>query len=99
MKMDEMVQIYIFGPLKYQFNPTAKLSEDTVVNLPFILNETVEQLFKRLKLSNSDLGECFINHTIVQDISDFIPENARVAIFSHGMMLIDGGLYIKKWKD
>jgi hypothetical protein len=96
--MKYLVNVYVFGPLKYQFNPEAKLSEETVIKLPFVFNETLEQLLKRLKLSNTDYGECFINHTIVNNTSDLIPKNARVAIFSHGMLLIDGGLYLKKWK-
>ena len=97
--MDEIVEIHVFGPLKTQFNPESRLSEDTMIKLPFVSNETIHQLLKRLNLSDSDHGECFINHTIVKNRTDLIPKNARVAIFSHGMLLIDGGLYLKKWKD
>ncbi len=97
--MNDSLEIHVFGPLKTNFDPGARLSEDTVVKLPFVLNESVEQLLKRLNLSKSDYGECFINHTIVNNHTDFVPKNARVAIFSRGMLLIDGGLYLKKWKD
>jgi len=93
------LKIHVFGPLKKVFDPTAKLSEETIVNLPYKPNESLEQLLIRLNLSGSDYGECFINHTIVRNYSDIIPKDARVGIFSHGMLLIDGGLYLKKWKD
>ncbi|MHA1996193.1 MAG: hypothetical protein ACW97Z_16790 [Candidatus Hodarchaeales archaeon] len=97
--MNEMVEIHVFGPLKRLFDPDASLSEDTIIKMPYLINETAEQLLRRLNLLNSDYGECFVNHTIVKDYSDLIPKNARVAIFSRGMLLIDGGLYLKKWKD
>jgi hypothetical protein len=97
--MDDIVEIHVYGHLKKQFDSVAKLSEETIIRVPYIFNETIEQLLNRLELSNSDHGECFINHTIVKDYSDLVPKNARVAIFSQGMLLIDGGLYLKKWKD
>ncbi len=96
--MNDSVNIHLYGPVKFQFSPKAKLSEETIIEIPFVFNETVEHLLQRLNLSDSDYGECFINHSIVKNVSDLIPRNARVAIFSHGMLLIDGGLYIKKWK-
>ena len=82
-----------------KIDPIASLSENAIVKLLFVIKKTVEQLLKRLNLSKSDYGECFVNHTIVKNLTDLIPKNARVAIFSRGMLLIDGGLYLKKWKD
>jgi hypothetical protein len=97
--MENCIDISIFGPLKHRFKPDAKLSEETVINVPYKSEETLKDLLVRLDVAESDCGECFINHSIVTDKNEIIPFNARVALFSHGMVLIDGGLYIKKWKD
>ncbi|PWI46887.1 hypothetical protein CEE45_14450 [Candidatus Heimdallarchaeota archaeon B3_Heim] len=97
--MTGILDIHVFGPLKKQFDPVASLSEETIVKMPFLINETVKQLLIRLNLSKSNFGECFVNHTIVKNYNDIIPKDARVAVFSQGMLLIDGGLYLKKWKD
>ena len=43
----DSVNIHLYGPVKYNFNPNAKLSENTVIKLPFVLNETVEKHFKK----------------------------------------------------
>jgi hypothetical protein len=97
--MESFIDISIFGPLKHQFDPEAKLSEETIINVPYKSGETLKALLKRLNVSESDCGEFFINHTIATNRKEVIPLNARVAIFSCGMFLIDGGLYIKKWND
>ena len=97
--MENSIDVSIFGPLKHHFDPESKLSEEMIINVPYKNGETLKELLKRLDVSESDCGECFINHTIVMDKHKVIPLNARVAIFSCGMFLIDGGLYIKKWND
>jgi hypothetical protein len=95
----EMLEIHIFGSLKKIFFPEGNLSDDSAIKLPFVENETFEDLLKRLQISRSHYGEIFVNHKIVKDLKKRIPDEARVGIFSQGMFLIDGGLYLKKWKE
>ena len=94
-----MLEIHIYGPLKKKFLPEEKLSEDSVISLSFIENETIEELLKRLQLSRSSYGELFMNHAIISDFDKQIPDGARIGIFSTGMIAIDGVLYMKKWKE
>ena len=95
----KMLEIHIFGPLKKKFFPEAIYSDDSVIKLPFIEKENFEGLLMRLQISRSNYGEFFVNHKIVTDLNNWVPDNARIGIFSQGMLLIDGGLYIKKWKE
>ncbi len=94
-----MLEIHIFGPLKKRFFPEEKFSNDSVLELPYIQDENFEGLIKRLQISRSNCGEIFVNHVIVTNWKTQIPDDARIGIFSQGMDLIDGGLYIKKWKE
>ena len=89
-----MIRIIIYGLLKKKFFSKAKLTDDTIIKLENIEGEDFYHLLTRLQLEKEDIGECFLNHKVVEDFSKKIPENSRVAIFSVGMHLIDGGSYI-----
>ena len=72
----------------------SKPDEDTVLRLDFIENETFEDLVKRLGLERSDIGDCFLNGTLVKP-KDIIPKGARVGLFPFNMVLLCGGQHLK----
>ncbi|MHA2294650.1 MAG: hypothetical protein ACXAEU_19735 [Candidatus Hodarchaeales archaeon] len=91
-----MIEVHVYGHLKKKFNPNASLAEDTVIKKPYVKDESFQAFLRRLDLSSTDYGECFLNHKVVTDqATTLIPEGSRVAIFSNGMYLIDGGQYLK----
>ena len=91
-----MIEIRIYGHLKKKFEPNAKLSDITKIILPYIENERFFQLLNRLSLNANEIGESFLNHTVVKDTEHtIIPDNARVGIFSQGMFLLCGGQHLK----
>jgi hypothetical protein len=93
-----MIEIHIYGYLKKKFDENARLSENTTITIPSKREENFLGLLERLELSTEDLGDCFLNHKIITDgKTTFIPDGARVAIFSSGMHLIDGGMYLKNY--
>jgi hypothetical protein len=93
-----MIEIHIYGHLKTKFDENARLSENTTITILSDKEENFLGLLKRLDLSTEDIGDCFLNHKIITDEkTTFIPDRSRVAIFSRGMRLIDGGQYIKNY--
>lgn len=72
----------------------SKPDEDTVLRLDFVENETFEDLVKRLGLERSDIGDCFLNGTLVKP-NDIIPKSARVGLFPFNMVLLCGGQHLK----
>ena len=86
--------IHVYGFLKKKFDPDAKFSENTIVKYDYKANETFVNLIKRLNLDKEELGDCFINSTVVTDTT-IIPDNARIALFGSGMRLLCGGQHIK----
>ncbi len=91
-----MINIYIFGHLKMKFDPNARMSENTIINLPAIKNESFYELLDRLKLEEDEIGECFVNSKVVDGQKLMpVPNGARVAIFSSGMFLLCGGQHLK----
>ncbi|MHA1167043.1 MAG: hypothetical protein ACTSRU_04415 [Candidatus Hodarchaeales archaeon] len=91
-----MIDMHVYGHLKEKLVPGAKMAENTVITLPHVQNESFLELLTRIGISTSEIGDCFINHVIVTDMRNTqISDGSRVAIFSSGMYLIDGGQYIK----
>jgi hypothetical protein len=68
--------------------------EDTILRLDFIENETFEELIGRLGLKRSDIGDCFLNGTLVKS-DDIIPRRARLGLFPFNMVLLCGGQHLK----
>ncbi|MHA2040202.1 MAG: hypothetical protein ACXAC7_18415 [Candidatus Hodarchaeales archaeon] len=89
-----MINIHIYGILKKKFNKNARMAENTIIKVPHKSNETFSELLNRLNVDKKELGDCFINGKLAFDHSD-IPDESRVALFSFGMHLIDGGQHIK----
>jgi len=93
-----MIEIHIYGYLKKKFDENAQLSENTTITIQSNKEENFLGLLKRLELSTENIGDCFLNHKIISDVkSTFIHDKSRIAIFSRGMQLIDGGLYLKNY--
>lgn len=90
-----MLYLHLYGFLKKKFNPEAKLSEQTVVSITFKSNESFAELMKRIEIDINDLGDCFINGFVVLDRSQIIPDEARIGLFSQGMLLHEGGEFLK----
>ncbi len=89
-----VLSIYVYGFLKKKFNKEAKMSEDTVIKVDYIQEETLGSLLHRLEIVDDELGECFINSKVATEETK-IPDNARVAIFCKGMNLLCGGQHLK----
>ena len=89
-----VLSIHVYGFLKKKFNPQAKMSENTVIKVDYITNETLGSLLRRLQIEKEELGECFINNKVANE-NTIIPDDARVAIFCTGMNLLCGGQHLK----
>lgn len=73
----------------------AKLSDQTIVPLDYISNESFFDLLKRVNIDVNELGDCFINGKVVMDGNQLVPDESRVGIFGTGMLLHEGGQYLK----
>ena len=90
-----MLYLHVYGFLKKKFNPMAKLSDQTIVPLDYISNESFFDLLKRVNIDVNELGDCFINGKVVMDGNQLVPDESRVGIFGTGMLLHEGGQYLK----
>ena len=89
-----MIHVYLYGFLKKKFDSNAKLSESTMIEFENKTNESFEDFLKRINVSKSELGDCFINGKVAQ-YNNIIPQDARIGLFGLGMCLLDGGQHIK----
>ena len=91
-----MITIHIYGFLKKKFDPNASLADQTFITVPHIQNESFKDLLERLKVEKEDIGDCFVNGTVVSNANEtIIPDNSRVALFGAGMRLLCGGQHLK----
>jgi len=89
----DSIEIHLYGRLR-KLVKDSRPDEDTILRLDFLENETFEQLVKRLGLSLSDIGDCFLNGTLVKH-NDGIPAGARIGLFPFNMVLLCGGQHLK----
>ena len=89
-----MIEIHLYGSLKKKIDPNASFAEDTVLHLPYVENESFNQLFDRLNIRIDELGEVFCNGKVAK-VTALIPKGARVGLFSTGMHLLCGGQHLK----
>lgn len=89
-----LIEIHVYGHLKMKFDPTARLSDQTIIRVPSIPGEQFVQLLARINLSVRECGDCFVNGMIAT-LDTPVPEGARVALFPLGMHLLDGGQHLK----
>jgi hypothetical protein len=90
---NDSIEVHLYGRLR-KLVIGSRPDEDTILRLDFIENESFEQLVKRLGLSPSDIGDCFLNGTLVK-LNDEIPKGARVGLFPFNMVLLCGGQHLK----
>jgi hypothetical protein len=88
-----MIEVHLYGRLR-DLVPGSKADEDTVLSCDFVEGETFINLLKRLGLSAHDIGDCFINGTLVRE-TQVIADDDRIGLFPFNMVLIDGGMHLK----
>lgn len=91
--MQVMIEIHLYGILR-EMVPGSRVDEDTILCLDFREGEDFRQLIGRLGLKMSDIGDCFINGTVVRQ-SEYMRDGDRVGLFPYNMRLIDGGMELK----
>ena len=89
-----MLEIRIFGWLRKKFDENASLAGDMIFEKEFIENENFEALLKRLNISKSDCGDCFVDGKVAKN-DTIIKDKSRIALFSQGMYLLCGGQHYK----
>jgi hypothetical protein len=89
-----MINVHIYGHLKKKFDENARLSENTIISVPNVENENFSMLLTRLNVDNTEIGDCFVNSKLASD-ETIIPDGARVALFSSGMVMLCGGQHLR----
>ncbi|MFW9788715.1 MAG: MoaD/ThiS family protein [Candidatus Thorarchaeota archaeon] len=87
-----MIEIHLYGSLK-KLVEGSRLSEDTILMMEFVENETYSELILRMGLKLQDLGDCFINGTIAKK-NQVLSDGDRVGLFPFNMVLLCGGHHI-----
>ncbi|MHA2029170.1 MAG: hypothetical protein ACW99A_03340 [Candidatus Kariarchaeaceae archaeon] len=89
-----MINVYLFGKLrKLASNPAP--TSDSIIQIDYNPDETVEDLLSRIGIDPKDTGEIFVNHMLAAMDSKITKDQSRVGVFSRGMNLIDGGQHLK----
>jgi len=89
-----VIEVRLYGQLKKLFFPSASMSENTILELESIAEETFVNLLDRLDLKEDDCGDCFVNGKIAES-GTIITDGSRVALFPLGMHLLCGGQHLK----
>jgi hypothetical protein len=89
----DSLEIHLYGRLRTMVQGS-RPDEDTILRLDYVEKETFEELIERLGLKRSDIGDCFLNGTLVKP-KDEIPKGARVGLFPFNMVLLCGGQHLK----
>ena len=90
-----MINVHVYGFLARKLDPNAKLSAPTILKIEHVPDENFNGLIKRLNVNHDELGDCFVNGIVVLDSGTKIPDNSRVGLFGLGMVLHEGGQYLK----
>ncbi|MHA2169157.1 MAG: MoaD/ThiS family protein [Candidatus Kariarchaeaceae archaeon] len=89
-----VLDIHVFGEFR-KFAENSKVTDDSVIYLPFKENETVEELIRRIGIEPDKTGELLVNF-VVAELDTVIPKDGmRVAIFPLGMHLLCGASHLK----
>ena len=88
-----MIETHLYGNLR-SLVPGSKACEDTVLEKEFKEGETFLDFIKRLGLEMKNLGDCFIDGTLVKP-EDVVKDGSRIALFPFNMVLLCGGQHIK----
>jgi len=89
----KMIEIHLYGCLRELVDGSIA-SEDTLLHLEAKENESFLQLIERLGLTKKDLGDCFLNGTLVKP-DDVISDGDRLGLFPFNMVLLCGGQHLK----
>lgn len=89
----DSLEIHLYGCLR-KLVKGSRPDEDTTMTLEYVENETFDELIERLGLKRSDIGDCFLNGTLVKP-KDIVPKGARLGIFPFNMVLLCGGQHLK----
>ena len=90
---DDTIDIHLYGRLR-KLVKGSRSDEDTILRFEYVENEKFDELIERLGLQRSDIGDCFLNGTLVKP-KDEIPKGARVGLFPFNMVLLCGGQHLK----
>ena len=89
------IRIHLYGKLRRLAEDSGS-TDDSIIELTWKEDETLVNLInKRLNLSFDEIGEIFINHSLITQYNVTIPCEARIALFAEGMYLLCGGQHIK----
>jgi molybdopterin converting factor small subunit len=88
-----MIEIHLYGNLRALVSGS-NASEDTVLKLEFVENETFARLTVRLGLTPKDLGDCFINGNLAKK-DCVLADGDRIGLFPFNMVLLCGGQHLK----
>ncbi len=89
-----MITIYLYGKLR-QLAKKSAATDNSIIEMKWSKEMTVSDVLDQLQLTQEDVGEIFVNHTVVTDYSKAVPNESRVAIFAAGMHLLCGGQHLK----
>ncbi len=92
-KSSEPLEVHLYGNLR-QLVKHSRPDEDTVMSVDFKENETFKGFVERLGLTQSDIGDCFIDGTLAKP-ETILPPGARIGLFPFNMVLLCGGQHLK----
>ena len=88
-----MIEVHLYGCLR-ELVPGSCASEDTIMWLEPVDDETFLDFIGRLGLKLKDIGDCFIDGTLAKP-TDKILDGARIGLFPFNMVLLCGGQHLK----
>jgi molybdopterin converting factor small subunit len=88
-----MIEIHLYGNLRALVSGSIA-SEDTILKMEFVENETFAQIVTRLGLKPEDLGDCFINGNLAKS-DHILADGDRIGLFPFNMVLLCGGQHLK----
>ena len=89
-----MLDVHLFGDLR-KYSDAKRMTDDSVVFIEFVENEKIDELIVRMGITLEEIGEVFVNHTVVTLDTPVQKDESRIAIFSSGMRLLCGGQHLK----
>jgi hypothetical protein len=88
-----MIEIHLYGCLR-DLVPGSSASEDTIMHLEPVEDESFLDFIKRIGLKREDLGDCFIDGTLAKP-TDNVRDGMRIGLFPFNMVLLCGGQHLK----
>ena len=89
-----MLDIRLFGEFR-KFAENSKPTDNSILNLQFRENESLEDLLIRIGIDPQSIGEILVNFNPVE-LDNIIPrDESRISIFPLGMHLLCGASHLK----